>query len=172
MSAALSAVMGVVACVLLGIGIFAWTMPQLAPVKVVAGESASLGRTPWFDSGSTLFADVDATDTTRPAEWGCTLDDGGGGHVVLGTAPNPDLVGTRVVDDRSLLPVVTIGPTGDGSSITCSGPRARSGVAMWALPTDAGLPRVALSLVIAGIALLGAAAAVHPFTRGLVRFGG
>lgn len=166
-----SAIVAVTACGLLGVGAVAWSMPQLEPVKVLAGQPADLGRSPWFDSGTTVFADIDPAVKTRAADWGCRLTDGDSSARALESTPDPDVIGTRVIDDQSLTPVVTVGPTGDGSSITCSGGRAETGVTMWALPTDAGLPRVALSLVIAGIALLGAAALMLPAARGLTRFG-
>ncbi|KYH45612.1 hypothetical protein AZH51_17995 [Branchiibius sp. NY16-3462-2] len=168
---AASAVMAVLALILLGIGAVAWSMPQPNPVKLSAGATTPLGQTPWFDSGSTVFAAIDPTERTTPGDWDCRLQTAGSAARTLGGTPNPDLVGTRVVDDQSLFPVVTIGTSGAGDTISCSGPRADTGVAMWVLPTDAGLPRVALSLVVAGIALLGAAALVHPRARGLTRFG-
>lgn len=166
-----SAVTALVALVLLVIGAVAWSMPQLDPVRVTPDRAAGLAQTPWFDAGSTLFAAVDPAVHTTPADWACRLQPAGSAARELTGRPDADIVGTRVVDDTSLFPVVTVGPTGDGTTLTCSGPRARSGVAMWVLPTDAGLPRVALSLVVAGIALLGAAALLHPRARGLTRFG-
>lgn len=171
LSVAASVVVAGCAVVLLGIGIFAWSMPQPTAVRVTVDSRVELGQTPWFDSGTTLFAAVDPANRNQPADWKCVLQESDARSRSLSGKPDPDVVGTRVVDDQSLFPVVTVGPTGDGDTLTCSGPRAGTGVAMWVLPTDAGLPQVALALVVAGIALAGAAALLHPRARGLTRFG-
>jgi len=42
---------------------------------------------------------------------------------------------------------------------------------MWVLPTNPGVPRVPVSLVVGGIGLLGIATLVHPRWRGIHRLG-
>lgn len=155
----------------LGIGGFAWAMPQLEPVHLQFGVSSGLGRTPWFSAGSTVFAAVDPAAVPDPSAWGCRLQRPRSTAVDLLSLPDPDLVGSRVVSDTSLTAVVTVGPTQEGSAISCSGPGAAAGTSLWVLPTDSGIPRVPLSIVVAGIALLGVAGLVHPRGRGVAPFG-
>ncbi len=151
-------------------GIVAWQMDQIPPVRLVAGEDAALGRSPWFRSGSTVFTVAQDTGPTKPSDWNCELTDEGATRRLTGV-PDVNLVGTRVIDGQALVPVVTVGPSSAGSTISCDGSAAAPSGAMWVLPTDAGLPKVALAMVVGGFALLGGGALVHPRSRGLERFG-
>ena len=127
-----------------------------------------MGRSPWFDPGSTLFVAQPRTGPLpTPTDLGCTK------HtatqvVPLRTAADPDRVGTRVVADLSLVPRVTVGPTDASDRIRCSGPAMRSSI-VWVLGTQAGPSRVPLSIVIGGVGLLGLAALIDPRSRGLRR---
>lgn len=150
-------------------GVLAWQMDQLPPLRVVAGQDTGLGRSPWFRAGSTLFTVSEGSEPTKPSDWGCELTDGP--TRALKGVPDVNLVGTRVIDGQALVPVVSVGPTGEGSRLRCDGESARSATALWVLPTDAGLPKVALAMVVGGFALMGGGALVHPRSRGLQRFG-
>ncbi|MGL4176580.1 MAG: hypothetical protein ACRCSN_10920 [Dermatophilaceae bacterium] len=86
----------------------------------------------------------------------------------LRTPVDADRLGTRVVAELSLLPVVAVGQTSDTDRIQCRGP-AMSDAVVWLLPTNPAPSRTPLSLVVGGVALLGSAALVDPRARGLRR---
>lgn len=162
---ALSAVLGVAAVT---VGLVAWTMDRPVPQQLLDGQTTPAGRTPWFDAGTTLFA-APARDGSvpTPTDLGCTLYTREGARP-LRTAPDPERTGTRVVARLSLEPSVHVGPTDDTDRIMCDGPLMRDSI-VWALPTNAGPSRYPLSIVVAGVALLGLAALVDPRARGLRR---
>lgn len=166
----LSVLLAVAAAVAIGTGVYAWSMPHNPPTRVPAGQDVDLGVSPWFDPGTTLFM-VPESDrlVIDPAAWDCVLRQSSGEHPLRDVA-DPDVLGSRVVNDHSVVPVLTIGPTQAGDTIRCSGPTAEQARA-WALPTNPGVPRVPVSLIIAGVALAGMSALVHPRWRGIQRFG-
>ena len=156
------------------VGVYAWTMDRPETMRVESNVVAPLGATPWFDRGSTLFAapvGEERGEQPPPASWGCVLATDGV-QTELVRRPDRDTVGTRVVDGFSVLPVVTIGPTGEGAELLCTGLAAQSTAGMWVLATNPGVSRAPLSLVLGGIALLGIGAAAHPRGRGVRPFGG
>ena len=155
------------------IGVLAWTMDRPDRVRVVSHEAVAPGQTPWFDAGSTLFSipiGTEASSQPAPAAWACTLTTDTV-TTELVRRPDRDVVGTRVVEGISLIPVVTIGTTASGVELLCTGEAAQSSAGMWVMPTNPGVPRTPLSLVVGGIALLGVAMAVHPRSRALHPFG-
>ncbi|WP_036829394.1 hypothetical protein LG324_08605 [Phycicoccus jejuensis] len=160
-------------CALLGlgavvVGVIAWSMDRPEPRQLLAGETALAGRTPWFDAGTTLFvAPLRDGSVPGPADLGCSLFTTEGTRT-LRVASDTDVLGTRVVAQTSLEPSVQVGPTTGTDRIMCSGPRMQDAV-VWALPTNAGPSRYPLSVVVAGVALLGLAALLDPRARGLRR---
>lgn len=150
----------------IGIGLYAWSMDRPPPRQVIAGESLTVGRTPLFDKGSTLFAAPPRTgELPTPETLGCTL------HAATTSTPlrskaSVDELGTRVVAQLSLVPVVTVGATAADDRISCDGAAMREAI-VWVLPTTAGPSRTPLSIVVAGIALLGLAALTDPRARGI-----
>lgn len=170
----ISAVCAIAGVAAISVGVFAWTMDRPETMRVDSNSVAAVGPTPWFDSGSTLFASPvgeERSPQPPPAAWGCVLLTAGV-ETDLVRRPDRDIVGTRVVDGFSVVPVVTIGPTDEESEVLCTGLAAQSSAGMWVLPTNPGVSRTPLSLVLGGIALLGIAAAAHPRGRGLRPFGG
>lgn len=152
----------------IGIGLYAWSMDRPPPTQVLAGESVTVGRTPLFDKGLTLFAAPSRAEVPAdPTTLGCTLHREGL-STPLRTKASIDELGTRVVAQLSLAPAVTVGPTGAEDRVSCDGP-AMEDTVVWLLPTTAGPSRTPLSTVIGGIALLGVAALVDPRARGLKR---
>lgn len=169
---AASAVCALLAATLIGIGVVAWTMERPPAVSLHNNETVTLGTTPWFDPGSTLFAAPigdERSPQPPPAAWSCTLTDEARSTELI-RRPDASVVGTRVVDGVSVTPVVTIGPTRAGAQLLCTGPASQATSVMWVLPTNPGSPRTPLSLVVGGIALAGLAAVVHPRARNLRPF--
>ncbi len=162
---ALSALLGLTAIV---VGVVAWSMDRPEPQQLLPGETSLAGRSPWFDSGTTLFvAPLRDGSVPGPADLGCTLFTTEGDRS-LRVPADADVLGTRVVAQTSLEPSVHVGTTGANDRLMCSGPQMRDAV-VWALPTTAGPSRYPLSIVVAGVALLGLAALVDPRARGLRR---
>lgn len=153
---------------LVGVGLYAWSETDPAPVRVEADAPTPLGATPLFDPGSTLFV-PEGQAGREPTDLGCVVRTADGSRV-LDRRSDIDAVGTRVLDEESLAPMVEIGAVKEGHILTCAGPAAGY-TGMYVLPTHAGVPRIPLALVVAGIAALGAAALVHPRSRGLHPFG-
>lgn len=167
-----SAVCALLAVTAVGVGVIAWTMERPTAIAVGSNEAVVLGASPWFDAGSTLFAAPvgdERSPQPPPNTWACTLAHEGA-PVDLVRRPDASTVGTRVVDGISVTPVITIGPTREGAELLCVGPAAQATSGMWVLPTNPGMPRVPLSLVLGGIALAGVAAAVHPRGRNVRPF--
>lgn len=162
---ALSALVGLVA---ITVGVVAWSMDRPEPQQVLGGQTTLAGRTPWFDAGTTLFAAAARDGSVpNPAQLGCTLYSTEGNRRLTVPA-DPDRLGTRVVAQTSLEPSVDVGPTAATDRILCTGPAMQDAV-VWALPTTAGPSRYPLSIVVAGVALIGLAALVDPRARGLRR---
>lgn len=169
-ASALLALGGVAA---IAIGAVAWSTERPGAARVESNVSVALGESPWFDPGNTLFAAPvgdERSPQPGPAQWGCLLTDAQGERELV-RRPDRDQIGTRVVDGVSVVPVVTIGPTRTPVDLLCTGVAAQSTSGMWVLPTDPGMQRAPLALVVGGIALLGLAAVVHPRGRGLRPFG-
>lgn len=170
-STALATIVALAGLSLLVVGAYAWAMPVPAPTLVGSDTVTTLGRSPWFTAGSTLFVTAVDRDTTVAADWGCRLTRDGAGRA-LGHTADRDALGTRVVEGQSLDAAVVIGPTHTHDSLVCDGPAAqKDNREMWVLPTDPGMPKVPMSMVVGGFALLGAAGLIHPRGRGLHRFG-
>lgn len=172
-SLTLSVLLALVACAAVGVGTFAWLMPRTPRLEIVAGRTVPLGASPWFDTGSLLFAvpeENPASSPPRTADWGCVLRRAETTRSLTVPA-DPDVVGSRVVARRSVVPVLVIGPARAGDTLRCAGPAARASAGMWSLPANPGVPRVPVSLVVVGIALAGGAALVHPRSRGIEPFG-
>lgn len=170
---ALATLAAVAAVASIAVGVVAWSMERPERVPVSANAAAALERTPWFDSGVTLFATPIGSERDPqppPAAWACTLSESGLTQELV-RRPDRDRVGTRVVEGVSVVPVVTVGRTSARSELLCTGEAARNAAAMWVLPANPGVPRTPLSLVVGGIALAGLATAVHPRGRGLRPFG-
>ncbi|NHA69466.1 hypothetical protein [Phycicoccus flavus] len=165
MLGALCAVLGLGAVV---VGVIAWSMDRPAPQQLLDGETALVGRSPWFDAGSTLFAaPLRDGSVPGPTQLGCTLYTQEGDRA-LRTPADPDRLGTRVVAQTSLEASVRVGSTGDTDRIMCDGPAMQDAI-VWVLSTNAGPSRYPLSIVVGGVALLGLAALVDPRARGLRR---
>lgn len=157
----------------IAIGALAWTMERPSAARVESNVAVVLGESPWFDPGSTLFAAPvgdERSPQPGPAQWACLLIDAEGERELV-RRPDRDQIGTRVVDGVSVVPVVTIGATRIPTELLCTGVAAQSTSGMWVLPTDPGVQRAPLALVVGGIALLGMAAVVHPRGRGIRPFG-
>lgn len=170
----ISAVCALAGVAAIAVGVLAWTMDRPETTRVASNVVAPVGATPWFDSGSTLFAapvGEERGPQPPPAAWGCVLVTDGV-ETELVRRPDRDAVGTRVVDGFSVVPVVTVGPTDEAAELLCTGLAAQSTAGMWLLATNPGVSRTPLALVLGGIALLGLAAAAHPRGRGLRPFGG
>lgn len=172
-----SLALAVLALAGLVLGGLAWVSPRPNPTRLVAGQPAELGASPLFDPGSTVFSVPGTSARTAPAAgWGCVLEQQGR-RIELTGEPDADAVGTRVVGGQGVVPVVTVGRTSEGAVLTCTatpgapGPDGPTGTAMWVLPTAPGVPRVPLALVLAGIALAGLAAVIHPRARDIRPFG-
>lgn len=168
-----SVLLGLASLIVIGIGAFAWSMPSPGKIPVPAGQPVALAASPWFSQGSTLFTVPFGPlpqDEPPTQSFGCTLHQGGTSDELV-NASDPDTAGSRVVEGRSLIPVLVIGPTQAGAVLTCSGPAAQQSTKLWSLPTNPGIPRVPVSLIVVGIALAGLAALVHPRGRGVVPFG-
>ena len=165
MLAAVCAVLGLGA---IGVGTVAWSMDRPTPQQLLPGETTLVGATPWFDAGSTVFAAA-LRDGTVPAPeaLGCTRFTREG-SAPLRSPADPRQLGTRVVDQVSLEPVAVVGPTASTDRVMCDGPVMQDAV-VWVLPTNAGPSRYPLSIVVAGVALLGLAALFDPRARGLRR---
>lgn len=168
-----SAVLAVTAVVLIGVGGYAWSMDRPDRVAVQGNVGTELQRTPWFDAGTTLFSSPIGSERgpqPLPVEWSCSLTTEDQ-VTELTRRPDRDLVGTRVIDGISVVPVVTIGALPGTAELLCTGEITAGSTAMWVLPTNPGAPRVPLSIIVGGIALGGLAAVLHPRGRGLQPFG-
>lgn len=152
------------------VGGYAWSMPAVPATLVPAVTEVDMHQSPLFSIGSTLFADPVAAQDSIPDHFQCRLTSGDGRVRELQTAPRLHQTGTRVVDGTALEPVVTVGPTVAGETLSCD-PVVKGSKRLWLLPTDPGVPRVPLSLIIGGVALIGFAALTHPRGRGIVPFG-
>ncbi|MBK8730814.1 MAG: hypothetical protein IPM00_16370 [Tetrasphaera sp.] len=162
--ASMAALAGVAAIV---VGVIAWTMDRPQPQQLVDSTSTTIGASPWFDAGTTIFvARPEGQPVRTPAALGCTVYTPGEPDRPLRTAADPDVLGTRVVAEVSLLPVVTIGPTGPTERVMCNGGGMREAI-VWLLPTTPGPSKTPLSIVVAGIALLGLAVLIDPRARGI-----
>ena len=117
---ALSALLGLTAIV---VGVVAWSMDRPEPQQLLPGETSLAGRSPWFDSGTTLFvAPLRDGSVPGPADLGCTLFTTEGDRS-LRVPADADVLGTRVVAQTSLEPSVHVGTTGANDRLMCSGPR-------------------------------------------------
>ncbi|WP_427384236.1 hypothetical protein [Janibacter sp. G56] len=176
----ISAILGLAGLLGVIVGAWSWTLERPAATQVQRTAGASLASTPWFDQGYTLFADeasmADA-DASGAAEeprasgartWGCVLVRNGR-ETPLTSVADIEVTGSRVHAGRALLPALNVGESATGDRVSC--PRAPVDSEIWALPTNAGVPLIPLSLIVGGIAAAGAAALTHPRSRGVARFG-
>lgn len=163
-----SVLLFLVAVLGIGLGAYAWQLDRNPAVEIQGQDPVSPGDTPLFDAGATLFArEGDLADEDSATRWGCVHVTTEGTHA-LDDPGDLDLSGTRVHDGIALVPALTVGRTSSTDSIRCDD--LPPGVGVWSLPTNAGYPRIPLSLVIGGVAAAGLSALVHPRTRGLSRF--
>ena len=155
------------AVVAMAVGAYAWQLDRNPPTGISGDDPVSVGTTPLFDPGVTLFVREGELEDANPGLWGCSLADNQGRRA-LTTRGNVERSGTRVQEGEALVPALVIGKTSQSERLACSDLPA--GTQAWSLPTDAGYPRVPMALVVGGVALAGASALTHPRTRGLNRF--
>lgn len=170
LSAASSWLLLLLSLTLIGCGTYAWTMDRPQPTEVRSGIAVSPGPSPWFDPGVTLFApEADARPEDLAAQWDCRVT-GDGDSASVTKAPSLYQVGTRVVAEDAMTPVLEVGPLKADEQVICD--RVANGTSyLVLLPTDPGYPKVPASLIVGGIALTGIAVVVHPRSRGVIRFG-
>lgn len=155
------------ALVAIAAGAYAWQLDRNPPTQVPADQAVSLGGTPLFDPGVTLFVHESDLKDARPDRWGCTLATSDVRRV-LDTAGDVERTGTRVQDGEALVPALVIGKTARSDRLSCT--ELPTGVMAWSLPIEAGYPRIPMALVVGGVALAGVSALIHPRSRGLVPF--
>jgi len=152
----------------LGVGAFAWRIPEPAPVKVSSAVSAALPKTSIFDSGVTLFASVpDHRNPPAPLAFGCTVSVAGAPSTRALIRPIPEFVGSRVVDNTALTGVVDLGHTARGAAVLCDGPAALASPSLWVLASNDGPSGQPLAIIVAALFLLGLGALVHPRSRSI-----
>lgn len=166
-SVVLSSALLLAAVVAIGVGSYAWQLDRNPPTRVPANQPVSLGDTPLFDTGVTLFVHEGDLEDARPDRWGCALTTSDARRV-LDTTGDVERTGTRVQEGEALVPALMIGETARSDQLSCS--RLPSDVTAWSLPTEAGYPRIPMALVVGGVAMAGASALTHPRSRGLVPF--
>ena len=160
----LSAVLGVAAIACLAVGLWAWLSPRPDPVVLERGKAVTIGASPLFDDGTTVFAHSVADEPVLPDEVDCLLVVEGR-ETVLDTPADADSIGSRVVDGLSVNPIVEVGRTGADHRLLCRGMIVDTG-AVRVLPTRAAASSTPLSVVIGGLGLAGLAILVHPAVRG------
>lgn len=156
------------ALVAVALGGYAWGLDRNPSTRVSTDAPVSLGETPVFDPGVTIFVREADLEGRRTADWGCTLSTSDGDRPITRRG-DIERTGTRVQDDVALVPALVVGRTSSADLLTC--PDLPEGVAAWTLPSEPGHPRIPMVLVIGGVALAGLGALVHPRARGLARFG-
>lgn len=166
-SVVVSSVLLLSAVVAIGVGTYAWQLDRNPPTRVPADQAVSLGDTPLFDSGVTLFVHEGDLEDAQPDQWQCTLSTTDGRRA-MDTPGDVERTGTRVQDGEALVPALVIGETTRSDRLACA--QLPTDVAAWSLPIEAGYPRIPMALVVGGVALAGASALIHPRSRGLVRF--
>lgn len=164
---AVSSVLLLAAVTAIGIGAYAWQLDRNPPTRIDGDGHVSVGETPLFDPGVTLFVPEGDLEDARPGLWSCALSTSEGRREV-DTRGDIERTGTRVQEGEALVPALAIGKTSTEDLLTCRDLPA--GVTAWSLPTEAGYPRIPMALVVVGVALAGASALIHPRSRGLVRF--
>ncbi|KGN38359.1 hypothetical protein N803_11285 [Knoellia subterranea KCTC 19937] len=153
----------------IGIGAYAWTQQRTDVVRLTPATPVELRASPLFDPGSTIFALGEDRDPAEPKLFGCSLLREGREAELL-VRPDVDSVGTRVLRGEPYVPVVVLGTTVVGDSVTCN-PTLAAGEELAVMPTDVGVRSVPLAFVVGGIAALGIAGLIHPRGRGIRRFG-
>lgn len=162
-----STVLALAALLAIGVGLLAWAAAPNPTVAITSGTQVSLGATPRFSAGVTLFVRESDIRKAEPASWQCTLEREGNARP-LSVLGDVERSGTRVVDGQSVWPALVVGVTRESDSLSCP----NLPMSAWSMPTDAGISRTPLAMVVGGIAALGLAALVHPRSRGLGRFHG
>lgn len=166
-SVALSSALLLAALAAIGIGSYAWQLDRNPPTRLDGGVTVSVGETPLFDPGVTLFVKEGVLEDSQPGRWGCTLSTSDGRRA-LDTPGDVERTGTRVQEGQALVPALVIGKTSGTDRLSCTDLPTEA--IAWSLPSEAGYPRIPMALVVGGVALAGASALIHPRSRGLARF--